>query len=252
VGREVIQIVKPETPPDILTTRGSDATTRLCRKYEAGERDFFIDSEIYGDSSVKSALIEAQHGKCCFCESVIKIDGDVEHFRPKKGSRQDKDALLKKPGYYWLAYNWENLLLCCKPCNSRYKGNLFPLVDPSKRARSHGDQIDDEEPLFIHPVYDDPTQHITFDGYDIAGLTERGRATLEALGLTLPDRGVRGQRQQRFKQIELTVQQWQRAKAHGDTETLGEAEEMLQTYLQPSEEFLGMTRVLLKKYGYPV
>jgi hypothetical protein len=55
---------------------------------------------------------------------------------------------------------------------------------------------------------------------------------------------------QRCAQVELTLQQWRRVKAQGDTETLREAEEMLQTYLQPREEFLGMTRVLLKKYGY--
>jgi uncharacterized protein (TIGR02646 family) len=249
----VIQILnKSQTPPEILTTRGVSATTRLCERYEVGTREFFIDADIYGDRSVKEALIDAQYGKCCFCESVIKIDGDVEHFRPKKGSRQNKDAPLEKPGYYWLAYDWGNLLLCCKPCNSRYKGNLFPLVDPDKRAKSHGDNLEDEEPLFIHPVFDDPTLHITFNDHDIEGLTERGRVTLEALALNLPERGVWEKRKQQCAQIELTMQQWRRAKAQGDAETLSEAEAMLQAYLQPRAEFLGMTRVLLKKYGYPV
>ena len=55
--------------------------------------------------SVKDALREAQHGKCAFCESKIShiAHGDVEHFRPKAGYRQNPEDPLVQPGYYWLS-----------------------------------------------------------------------------------------------------------------------------------------------------
>jgi uncharacterized protein (TIGR02646 family) len=190
----LIRVVKPDSPPKILrdeNSRGPRATRKLERAYDQGERDFEFDSGIYAAKSVKNALIKAQHGKCCFCESrVLHVDyGDVEHFRPKGGFRQKESDALSKPGYYWLAYDWSNLFLSCALCNQRYKGNLFPLLDPSKRARSHRDDIRDEQPLFIHASADDPEKCIGFRAetpYAIGG-SRRGRATIGALALDRPE-----------------------------------------------------------------
>nr|WP_239015299.1 AAA family ATPase [Archangium violaceum] len=78
-------------------------------------------------------------GKCAFCESQLAhiSYGDVEHFRPKAGWRQEEGGPLGRPGYYWLAYEWTNLFLACTLCNQQFKRNLFPLRTPSRRARSH-------------------------------------------------------------------------------------------------------------------
>ena len=186
----MIRVVKPISPPQILrddSSRGPRATRKLEEAYDEGERDFEFDSGIYAAKSVKNALVKAQHGKCCFCESrVLHVDyGDVEHFRPKGGFRQRESDPLAKPGYYWLAYDWSNLFLSCALCNQRYKRNLFPLLGPSKRARSHHDDIRDEQPLFIHPSDDDPEKHIGFRAetpYAIGG-SRRGKATIAALAL---------------------------------------------------------------------
>jgi hypothetical protein len=113
--------------------------TRYEADYCAGTRTFSFDPAIYGDVAVKAALVAAQHKKCCFCESIVGTDGDVEHFRPKAACRQTSGDALTRPGYYWLAYDWSNLLLACGPCNQRHKGNLFPLADPSRRVTSHKD-----------------------------------------------------------------------------------------------------------------
>ena len=87
-------------------------------------------------------MIKAQHGKCFLCESKIThiSFGDVEHFRPKGGSRQTTDEkAMKVPGYFWLAYAWQNLFLACQLCNQRYKKNLFPLENPDERAFSEAE-----------------------------------------------------------------------------------------------------------------
>ena len=126
----MIKIHKPASAPKILTGRGKLATQQLCDAFDhQHSSDFDFDSSIYGAKSVKNKLKLAQNHKCGFCEA--KLDhiayGDVEHFRPKAGYRQKGNDPLQKPGYYWLAYEWDNLLFSCQICNQRYKKNLFPI-----------------------------------------------------------------------------------------------------------------------------
>jgi hypothetical protein len=152
--------------PDILLTKGKEATGLLIQRYEQGERHFHgkdFNSSIYGHEEVKQTLREVQLHKCAFCESIIShiSYGDVEHFRPKAGWVQD-DETIQKPGYYWLAYDWDNLLFCCELCNQRYKKNYFPLLDNTKRALSHTGNIEDEQPVFIHPANEEVEDFITF------------------------------------------------------------------------------------------
>ncbi len=142
-----------------------------------------------------------QHGKCAFCESKIKhiAHGDVEHFRPKAGWKQRRDDPLTQPGYYWLAYTWENLLLSCKICNQREKKNLFPVAT-SFRARTHKDDVADERPLFIDPSKDEPSEHIGWRRWTPVHRSERGRVTIQELGLRRPQ--LRDRRRERYNALE--------------------------------------------------
>jgi uncharacterized protein (TIGR02646 family) len=195
----LIRINKPATAPEKLRVQGKHKRKSHCQSftrnqdaYKAGENKFEFDSKIYADKTVKDALISAQHKKCCFCKRLIGTDGDVEHFRPKQAYRQAVKQSLQYPGYYWLAYEWENLYLSCPSCNQRHKQNLFPLADIAKRAASHRQGIIDEQPLFIDPGKEDPEQFIGFRGempFAING-DVRGEATIKALRLGAEDRGL--------------------------------------------------------------
>lgn len=186
----MIRVTKPSPGPAMLVKssgRGIKETRILAADYDSGKRSFKFKSGIYGAKSVKNALIKAQHGKCVFCESKIRhvSHGDVEHFRPKGGFKQTASDALTQPGYYWLAYAWANLFLSCQICNQRFKGSLFPLLNPSRRARSHHDDLAAERPVFIHPVDDDPIALIGFRqeyAFPING-NRRAKATIESLGL---------------------------------------------------------------------
>ena len=162
--------------PAVLTTAGitkrdehiadyiaNEASFKLNRK-KAAKFDF--DKSIYGHSTVRSLLEAIQNQKCCFCESKFKhiSDGDVEHFRPKAEYSQGRETNypLIRPGYFWLAYDWDNLLVSCEICNRRKKGNYFPLKNPIRRFVDHTSNIDLEEPWFINPSIIDPIYHITF------------------------------------------------------------------------------------------
>jgi uncharacterized protein (TIGR02646 family) len=155
--------------------------------YQTGQKKFEFDSDIYGAKSVKSALIDAQHDKCCFCESKIShiSYGDVEHFRPKAGWVQNQGDTLSRPGYYWLAYDWSNLFLSCQLCNQRHKRNLFPLQNSDDRAASHDDPLDAEMPMFIKPDEEDPEQYISFRAEYAYAIDDNpyGLETIESLQL---------------------------------------------------------------------
>lgn len=175
----------------------------------------FKTYEAYSLKEVKDSLLLLFNRKCAYCE--IDYGGcplDVEHYRPKgaiveldpvtfKPFKRSKRVKALKPGYYWLAAKWENLLPSCIDCNRRRdheyqihgtqttgKGNYFPLAQGSIRARKHGDTttLRLEQPVLLNPCEDDPAVHLHFgtEG-DIVGDTERGKATIEVLGLLRED-----------------------------------------------------------------
>lgn len=173
--------------PFVLQKKGEAKQQALCEAYDQGQRKFKFDRSIYGDAAVKTALLKMQHGKCCFCESKIShiSYGDVEHYRPKGGYKQAEQDELHALGYYWLAYTWENLLLSCTLCNQQFKKNLFPLVEPQKRALNHHGDIALEQPLLINPSVTDPQQYIGFRQeipYAIEG-NIYGKETIAVVGL---------------------------------------------------------------------
>jgi len=172
--------------PGVLAAKGVVERDKLNDEYTSGKRVFSFDKDIYGDEEVKAALIRLQGYKCCFCEAKIGHidDGDIEHFRPKAGWVQDEEP-INKPGYYWLAYEWDNLFLACTKCNQRNKKNYFPLITPETRAKNHIEDYKNEDPVFIHPANDNPENYIEFNEEIPEPVNNdlRGRVTIKKLGL---------------------------------------------------------------------
>jgi uncharacterized protein (TIGR02646 family) len=191
----VISIHKGAAPPPLIRA-GDLHAQELCDAYDAdpdlyraGKR-MAVRASIYTSDAVKAELEACHRGKCCYCETVIPkpyAHSHVEHWRPKLSSRQGREEESIWPGYYWLAYSWDNLLLSCAFCNSSKKSDLFPLDDPAARARHHGMRIEDERPSILKPDGDnDPRIHITFHMEVPVGVTPLGRKTIEVLGLDSP------------------------------------------------------------------
>lgn len=170
--------------PNILTTLGAAATTVDNTAYNSGTRKFSLKNTIYGHPTVKEALIGLQHDKCCFCERKVSAGepGHIEHYRPKGGYKQDDLSKLVKPGYYWLAYNFDNLYFSCNRCNSSYKKNYFPLADETTRAKNHTENIANEDPLIINPFID-PSTHLVFKREKIKAKSIKGKETIKRTGL---------------------------------------------------------------------
>jgi hypothetical protein len=159
----MIKIKKPSTGPEVRNRKAQNKLKLLRDEiealydadpisYDTGAKKFDFDNEVYGHSKIKRGLIKAQKGKCAFCESnIISIaSGDVEHFRPKGGYKQnEKQVDLSKPGYYWLAYEWDNFFLSCERCNRIFKKNLYPLLKPNTRCKNHRGTILSERAYLV-------------------------------------------------------------------------------------------------------
>jgi uncharacterized protein (TIGR02646 family) len=188
----MIQVRRPNNGPAVLKRLGEKQTRLDCAAYDVCPGDYqsgkesFSKRSYYNKEEVKRLLVSIHHSKCCYCEQRFRTLAylHVEHFRPKAGVRQTRGQRNNElPGYYWLAYSWQNLLLSCYDCNCQFKRTLFPLANPADRARSHHDDITREHPFFVDPAAEDPRNHIVFDGDLPIGLTEKGRMTIEGLGL---------------------------------------------------------------------
>lgn len=105
-------------------------------------------------------LCKVFHHKCAYCEGDLAAQtrGAAEHFRPKKGVSQvaaDGTVIPEThPGYWWLAFSWENLVPACPDCNAE-KGVKFPVrgtrVCSPEPARTIDELDAVERPLLLHP-----------------------------------------------------------------------------------------------------
>ncbi len=132
-------------------------------------RNAFIKAHEPECSALRNALWAVGHTKCWYSEaSLQECEGHVEHYRPKKrlhGAGHD--------GYWWRAFDWENLRLAHPTVNRRKtdyltgkragKGSYFPLRDEARRAKSRADEAN-EEPVLLDPVIPTDTRLICFSG----------------------------------------------------------------------------------------
>jgi hypothetical protein len=176
--------------------------------------------------------------------------GAVEHFRPKAGYRQRKGDALKRPGYYWLAYQWDNLLFCCQLCNEQFKQNHFPLRIGRNRARTPANQISDEEPLLINPAVLDPAVHITFRRERAIGNSPIGKTTIRLLGLNRSElKEARTRRLQELKNLlrvrDLLREQLAKAHSRAVSSELANVNRVLQEATTNDAQYAAMARAFL-------
>lgn len=189
------RVSRPACPAFMIPYLSEEQPREDARKHIEG-RNLRDDGRGSGLPSLLGQELRQQLGyvflnKCCYCESQLVGGADIDQFRPKSVYRR-------------LAWDWRNLYLACPICN-RSKGGRFPLADGS-HAHPSGDYetvIMREIPLLLDPCADDPAEHLAFfDDGQVAGLTERGKTTVQVLALNRPllvDA--------RRKQITIAVQQ---------------------------------------------
>jgi len=232
-------------------------------------------SDIWGE--LKQWLLENYfHKRCAYCQvSLERHDSDAEHFRPKGRVRvQNKDGLLAQvkvkikvgrktdthPGYFWLAYTWQNLVPCCSECNGG-KSDQFPVnashcaepqkdrakdadveMTPYRSVRHKGhyyllpEELDKREnAMLLNPMFDNPRSCIRFQpkGF-VKALDARGSETVKVCRLDTD--GLRGRRQNQQENLNRKF-----CMASGDAtspeEKLDKCRRVLASYLAGNEDF---------------
>ncbi|MFK0690924.1 hypothetical protein ACFX5Q_22375 [Mesorhizobium sp. IMUNJ 23033] len=256
----MILITKPAAPAKLgegaalVTGYNADLLARQA-EYEDGSVGFDIKKEIYGHKAVKNVLRTAQRKKCCFCEGIFEANAaaDVEHYRPKQYSQQAFKRPKIYPGYYWLAYSWDNLFYCCQVCNRSHKKNVFPLRNPSAQARNHLQDVAVEDPLLLNPSGPkNPRDHIKFRQDVAVGVTEYGDMTINVVGLNRSDLSEeRLAAIQRLLLLQDVVDTLDGSEAEGDQRLVIKAQEALARAKGPEAEYSAMASDLIDGTGVP-
>lgn len=201
--------------------------------------------------------------RCAYCEVSLTADryhGDAEHYRPKAAAT-DRNWFIRngklirgsanrcKSGYYWLAYEWSNLLLVCFKCNQK-KASFFPLVGGrTSRTLSEGCEKT-ETPLLLNPYKDKhPEKHLAFDklgAVTAAGSgtdQERGRETIEICDL---DRTIlRGERMALAESAMQSITSYAKAvKANKDPVAICDLRDSLRMQMDAKYPHSGMVRII--------
>lgn len=167
----------------------------------------YIESDWYKQKDTKKQLKEIYNNKCAYCEgySSAQAPFHIEHYRPKNEVtvkvNGKKIKVAGHKGYYWLAYNWSNLLWSCFWCNQN-KSSLFPLEDETNRIfnpplKPNGNlnekqcesvALKSETPLILNPEIDKPENHFYFKrNGKIKNISKIGKATISICALNRED-----------------------------------------------------------------
>lgn len=237
------KVSKSNVVPSTLANNGVAETEELRKNVAAGNALVFKPA-VYAAIDVKSQLKQDQNGKCAYCERYFNGDyGAVEHFRPKAGYQIVGDKNLYQPGYYWLTYDWDNLLYSCSECNTSYKRNFFPLADEVQRDIAH-ENVDQEQPLFLNPAKDEIGDYLEFHRYlvvvkDTAPLKEKAEKTIELFHLN--DRKILVERRKSIWNNYMTLCKLRKIVLEkGSQEALAHVDYMISKLRSEKSEFTGM------------
>jgi uncharacterized protein (TIGR02646 family) len=176
--------IEHKKKPSFLQSKIVDlAIEKLTEFYSSKNRsqkryDWPFNTEI--DDQLKIYLNDVFFGKCGYCETKINPDlAKVDRYRPNNGVR-DKNEYFQDL-YWWLAFEWDNLIYSCKECN-QYKANYFPIK--GARALTQNHDLKREHKMLLNPYEDDSSKHLSYDDFgNIHPITDEGFQTIELLRL---------------------------------------------------------------------
>lgn len=216
-------------------------------------------NDLYKHVEVKKALEKLFHDKCAYCEGKPTSQGpwDVEHYRPKGRVKENS----VHPGYYWLAYTWDNLLPSCTFCNQRRtdqptwdepiagppagKLDQFPLLDEQERAMDPDCDLDKEKPLLLSPCVDqDCETRFRFDiqGHILPAAPDDLRAERTIAICHLERRRLRQDRAQFMQTVIKAVEAHELARELNNPAIIQKLQELLDQFMAAASPFAGTAR----------
>lgn len=240
-----------------------------------------LEERVWGE--LKEWLIKnVFHDKCAYCETrEVRSPYHAEHFRPKgrvsvysEGAKKFSRAVIQDeeggemehPGYFWLAYQWANLLPSCNYCNSALgKKDQFPVaktyvgvkrltaseaaqlrrkeIQSFRRQEVYYLQPEDlnelEEPLLLNPYLDDPTDHIIFGDCGVIAPregSEKGRTSIIVYNLDAEKLRIARQEAQ-DKALKTYSSEFARGENKALTQRIIEAKDAIRSYINGEKPY---------------
>ena len=257
---------QPPCPPALASEKVAKERREVLEHFGRDPQATF-DFRAYNHEEVRRELYRAFSRVCAYCEAPMHALA-IEHYRPKAAIRMEKGD-LRRPGYYWLASTWENLLPSCHECNTDLwneelegprqiksgKGNWFPVENEADRwsgpaAEKH------ERPLLLNPYEDEPSEHLDYGEEGVmTATTPRGEATIRIIGLNrfgLPLMRAAFAVQLEAAWIKALKAKQRHRENPGDERLAAEHRqkvEDLKKLLDPAQGFLGMKMRLVERLG---
>ena len=204
-----------------------------------GERIEFGQLYFKAISYCRNGIRELFRHKCAYCETLI-TNSDVDAFRPKVRAINSNGRT--SVGYYWLAFDWNNLYNSCQECN-RYKNVRFPVKGP--RLEYPSKNFSDENALLLDPChpFDWNEEHFEFkDNGQIHPKSEKAHITIEVFGLNRENLI-----QRRLEHIRILRQIFQQGnKAHSND--LKTVLKFILDHLELKNEHLALKRELVNQW----
>ena len=159
-------------PPADLQQKARKKLPILFRKYYQ-QKDTHTRIRGYNTTQTKEQLKGLYHHKCAFCERKLSDNNDpytgftVDHYRPQTF-------------YYWLAYEWSNLLPVCGECNRKKDKIFLPFTNEDLNKKRENPPIANnyfdetqflansptllaENPQLLHPEIDNVEDFFVFE-----------------------------------------------------------------------------------------
>lgn len=271
----MIRLKNVPKPKYLESSAVREQLDKMRTAIKAGEEPDFPPLWSKNDS-VREALHKRHYdGKCAFTERRrdIKYERDVEHFRPKGKVEEEKTH----KGYWWLAYEWDNLLISTMLINRENKRTFFPLLDCSTRVYNENENLMVEKPVLINPAIEDPAIYITFrwekkksgwmcgaiPTFEDEALGGRGEQTIKIIGINRKtligeeERAEKGQDLDRIVKATILVQgKLSEINAETAPEIVEKLQKMKKDWLKeiysetkPERNFAGARRAFFEQYG---
>lgn len=271
------------TPSAAWLARAQEATAELILMTGEAERLDYIKRNADIWKEFGRELISYFGDKCWYTDAAnYGARLDVEHFRPKARivelsvddvEEASDDLLLKfreprREGYWWLAFDPENLLLCSQVMNRENKKNFFPLHRDSPVASAENrNGWRTEIPVFLDPRKLDDVFLVAYDDTgamrpraDLTGW-ERLRVvvTNECFGLSRFQPLIEG-RQRTWQKCSELIERYMRAatlQRRGGTpdpvlqQQKDDVLHELQKLIDPDEQFSSVAASCLRDSPHP-
>ncbi|WP_431241479.1 AAA family ATPase [Flavobacterium sp. P21] len=204
----MIKLERGPAPDFYRSKKFFDLNERLQEEFENSTRQHRLNFNLSFNPQIKEALMHYFYQKCVYCETRLDAaeQATIDPFRPRNGARGLDNKKYAPDHYWWLAYDWDNMMLSRNTCNTKYKRDLFPLTDERLRAEVYavGDMLLREEAPLIDPCIEHPEEHLKFeDNGMVVPHTPKGKATIEILGLNRS--GLVRQRGDKARELHLKL-----------------------------------------------